>query len=308
MTSEKDGKTGGALVKKRGFAKVAEFMEKNRRQFELALPSRVSVDRLMRVALTSIRKNPMLLQCTIESLMGAVLESAQLGLMPDGVLGHAYLIPRCNNKKGCYEASFQLGYKGVIELTLRSGKVLSVVPRIVYENDYLEIEFGTEDHIKHTPWYMVGATEPGKFRLAYAVAHIRDARPIFWPITEADIQRAIKASAYGEKAGTPWHDHREAMILKTAIHALKKLLPLSPEDAVALARDEYREAGVDVGGDWGDVIDLPEGEGFERTSDDEADGQERVNEVKAEVEKAAQELERVKGQGSLMPGGDGKTT
>src|SRR5690606_29461645 len=64
-----------------------------------ALPRHVDPDRLMRVALTVIRQNPELRECTVPSLLAAVMQCAQLGLEP-GVLGHAYLVPFRNNKTG----------------------------------------------------------------------------------------------------------------------------------------------------------------------------------------------------------------
>ena len=57
-----------------------------------ALPSFITPERFVRVAATSIRRNPKLAQCTQMSLLCALFQSAQLGLEPD-VEGQAYLIP-----------------------------------------------------------------------------------------------------------------------------------------------------------------------------------------------------------------------
>jgi len=80
-------------------------MEKN---ITAALPKHMDTDRLVRIVWTAIRMNPNLFKCSKDSLIAAVMQSAQLGLEP-GVLGQAYLIPYWNTKKNGYEAQFQIG-------------------------------------------------------------------------------------------------------------------------------------------------------------------------------------------------------
>ncbi|WP_202630600.1 recombinase RecT, partial [Deinococcus alpinitundrae] len=86
------------------------------------------------LAVTEFRKNPMLKECTPESLLGAVMQAAQVGLEPDA-LGSAYLVPYYNKNKNVKEVQLQIGYKGLIELVRRSGQVTSIVANEVYEND-----------------------------------------------------------------------------------------------------------------------------------------------------------------------------
>ena len=59
-----------------------------------ALPKSKGMDaeRLSRITLTTLRTNPKLLECSVESLLGAVLQSAQLGLEPN-LLGSCHFIP-----------------------------------------------------------------------------------------------------------------------------------------------------------------------------------------------------------------------
>ena len=89
-----------------------------------AIPKHMTPERLLRIATTSIRQNPKLKVCTAQSLLGAVMQCAQLGLEPS-VLGHAYLVPYKNKKKDGTrewwedECQFQIGYKGLIELARR---------------------------------------------------------------------------------------------------------------------------------------------------------------------------------------------
>ena len=72
---------------------VRLLLEKAKPQIRMALPRHLDADRMLRIAMTSVRRTPALLGCNQQSLLGAVMQAAQLGLEPDGVLGLAYLIP-----------------------------------------------------------------------------------------------------------------------------------------------------------------------------------------------------------------------
>ena len=48
-----------------------------------ALPKHLTADKLIRVAMTSIQRNPKLMDCTQQSLLGCIMTSAALGLEPD---------------------------------------------------------------------------------------------------------------------------------------------------------------------------------------------------------------------------------
>ena len=90
-----------------------------KKQLALAVPRHLSVDRLLRVAMTSIQRTPKLLDCTQQSLLACVMTCAQLGLEPDAFLGQAYLVPYWNGKKSAYEAQLIPGYRGYIALARR---------------------------------------------------------------------------------------------------------------------------------------------------------------------------------------------
>ena len=105
---------------------IEELIQKSLNELGKAVPSCMNAERLVRIALTTIRLNPKLTECTPESFLGALFQSAQLGLEPN-VEGQAYILPYLNNKKitgedgkikwvKVLEAQFQIGYKGYIEL------------------------------------------------------------------------------------------------------------------------------------------------------------------------------------------------
>ena len=63
----------------------------------------------------------MLQECTNPSILSAALLGESLKLSPSPQLGHYYLVPFNDREKGKV-AQFQLGYKGYIQLAIRSGQ------------------------------------------------------------------------------------------------------------------------------------------------------------------------------------------
>lgn len=70
---------------------------------------------------SAVQTTPALQECTNQSILSAALLGEALNLSPSPQLGQFYMVPFDNKKKGCKEAQFQLGYKGYVQLALRSG-------------------------------------------------------------------------------------------------------------------------------------------------------------------------------------------
>lgn len=82
-------------------------------------------------AITSaVSTNPMLAECENSTILSAALLGESLKLSPSPQLGQYYLVPFNDKKRGCKVAQFQLGYKGYVQLAIRSGmyKKLNVLP------------------------------------------------------------------------------------------------------------------------------------------------------------------------------------
>jgi len=217
-----------------------------KKQIEIACAKHLDADRLIRVMLTGIQKTPTLLECTPGSLVMCALESAQLGLEPDGVLGHAYLVPF--RKDGVRQAQFMIGYRGMIDLFRRSGFGSNIYAEAVYENDKFEVVRGLHPDLIHVPDY--DSPERGAFRGAYAVATMKDGTAQFDYMPKRDIDKIKNTSKAGTKPGTPWHDWYEEMAKKTVIRKLFKMLPCSVEIQRAVNMDELRELGIIKGQDY----------------------------------------------------------
>jgi recombination protein RecT len=212
-------------------------------QMALALPKHVTADRLARVALTEVRKTPALARCDQTSFLGALMTCAQLGLEPGGPLGHAYLVPFENRKKGITEVQFIIGYRGMIELARRSGLLESIEARPVYEGDKFEVTLGLDSNLRHVPDFdNANRVQPDKLRFVYAVAKLKDGGMQFDVMSRREIE-AVRAQSRAGTSG-PWTTHFEAMALKTVVRRLFKWLPVSIELASAIEADERAELGL----------------------------------------------------------------
>lgn len=220
-------------------ATIHQLFESMRPQIARALPKGMTAERMIRVALTAIKSTPRLAECDPMSLIGAVMLSAQLGLEP-GPLGHVYFVPFRNNKKGgIYEVTFIIGYKGIIDLAQRSGKLLSIESREVYTGDEFEFEYGLDPILKHRP-KMDG--DRGDLRAVYGVAHYKDGGRFFWVMPKSEIEKHRNRST--SKNDGPWVTDYDAMARKTVIRAMAPFLPLTVEAAVAIVQDETVQHGI----------------------------------------------------------------
>ena len=114
-----------------------------------ALPKGYDVKRMIRVVIGALRNNPNLAKCTPISFMSAVMQSIQLGLEPNTVLGHAYIIPYWNSNLKVYEAEFQRGYRGLLDMAYRTGQFTEIYAKEVCKGDEFDYMLGTDRWVKH---------------------------------------------------------------------------------------------------------------------------------------------------------------
>lgn len=218
-------------------------------QLKAALPRHMTAERMARIATTEMRKVPKLAQCDPMSFLGAVIQCAQLGLEPGNALGHAYILPFDKREKvgGQWktvrtEAQVIIGYRGMIDLARRSGQIVSIDARAVYDGDKFECELGLDPRIEHVPdWQNASRADPAKLRFVYAVARLKDGGLQFDVMSRAEID-AIRARSKSADNG-PWVTDYPAMALKTVVRRLFKFLPVSIEIQRAVTLDEQAESG-----------------------------------------------------------------
>ncbi|MGL5428264.1 MAG: recombinase RecT, partial [Cetobacterium sp.] len=204
---------------------IFDVIKAGEKNFAAALPKHVNSERFVRIALTQIRQNPQLATCSQESLLGALMTLAQLGLEP-GVLGQAYLLPFKNRKLGTTECQLQISYKGMIELLRRSGQLSDIYAYAVYENDEFSLEYGLNRSLIHKPNFK---EERGEITGFYSVALLKDGTKAFEFMTKTEIFEHEKKYRLGQYKNGIWDKNFEEMALKTVTKKMLKWLPISVE-------------------------------------------------------------------------------
>ena len=263
----------------RGLLKSMEGEIKN------ALPAYLPVEKFIRTALTAINSNPKLAECSQESLLAAIMNSAQLGLEFNTPLGEAYLIPYGR------KVNFQLGYQGLLKLAYNTGQFKRITAREVRENEDFDINYGTGE-ISHRPC-LTG--DSGDVIGYYAIYQTKDGGQDVFYFSKADAERYGKTFSQSYNSG-PWKTNFDAMAKKSALIQVLKYAPKAIEsqtlvqatnfdnanfeksskvesgervyqvdydlEPVEVIEDEEKEAPANVDKETGEVIEVDKQSGF----------------------------------------------
>lgn len=165
-------------------------------------------------------------QCSLDTVLGAALRCAQLGLTPNDGRNLAWIIPRGQ------EASFQLGYAGIMELARRACPGVRFDGHPVYPNDEFDLDYGRADPLTHKP----NLKDRGGEAYAWYV------RAVF-PNGTVHVQALDKQQVEYHKSfskmpsGDMWTKSYDAAALKSCVVDLKRWLPQSPQLARAIEVD-----------------------------------------------------------------------
>ncbi len=106
---------------------------------------------------SAVNTNPALAECDPQTIISAALLGQSLHLKPSPQLGYFYMVPFNNKKKGCKEAQFQIGYKGYLQLAIRSNEYVDIDAIEIREGEYKgrnkltgkpEFEFIEDDEVR----------------------------------------------------------------------------------------------------------------------------------------------------------------
>lgn len=215
-------------------------------QIQRALPKHMDADRIARIALTAVRATPKLLECDQMSFLAALMQSAQLGVEPNTGLGQAYLIPYGK------QVQFQLGYKGLIDLAVRSGQYKAIYAHEVYKEDEFSFAYGLHKDLVHVP-----STNPeGEPIGYYAVYHLKNGGYdfVYWTRERIDKHAQKFSQAVQKGSISPWKTTYDAMAKKTVLKEVLKYSPKSIELQKVVEADETIKN--EVSEDMSDVIDV----------------------------------------------------
>lgn len=209
-----------------------------------------NITRFISSVVSAVQINPTLAGCTNSSILSAALQGEALQLAPSPQLGQFYMVPYDKKEKVngkwqvvAKEAQFQIGWKGYVQLAIRSGQYKRIV---VNEIKAGEVEYNpiTEDIVTHpimNPEEREKAETVGYYAMFELISGYR--KELFSPKAAIDAHAKKYSQAYrtdlnkGYK-NSKWTTDFDAMAKKTLIRQLiGKWGPMSVEMQQAYERD-----------------------------------------------------------------------
>lgn len=230
--------------------------------------------------LTALVSNNAALQvCKPDTLMFASLKATALDLPLDQNLGFAYVLPYRDNKKGVTLAQFQMGYKGFVQLALRTGQF-----KTLNATDVREGELVGEDFVTGDLTFKKAENRESLPVIGY-VAYMRllngFEKYLYMTVAEMKAHALRYSQTYKNKFGN-WVENFDAMAKKTVIKLLlSKYAPLSVEMRDAIKADQ---SVLNDKGDTTYVDDNPDDQPQPEVSEN----------AKAKAEKVKEQMEAMK--------------
>ena len=190
--------------------------------------------------LTAVVANDAKLQaCEPVTLMYAALKATALRLPLDPNLGQAYIIPYKNNRERKTEAQFQIGWKGFIQLAIRSGQFQAINTTDIREGELQGYNLMTgEVNVQAVP---DRETKPVVGYLAYFKLTNGFAKSLYMTAEEIEQHATRYSQSYRGKYkdSSLWATDKDAMAKKTVLKLLlNRYAPLSVDMQNAVQADQ----------------------------------------------------------------------
>lgn len=170
---------------------------------------------------SAVNANSQLQQCTNQSILSGALLGESLNLSPSPQLGQYYLVPFNDREKGKV-AQFQLGYKGYIQLAIRSGQYKKLNVLAIKEgelirfdplNEEIEVKL-IEDEEERKQAETVGYYAMFQYTNGFKKA-------IYWSKKKMEAHAMKYSMGYRAKKGyTFWEKDFDGMAYKTMLRQL----------------------------------------------------------------------------------------
>ena len=179
-----------------------------------------------------VNNNSKLKDCEPMSIIGAAMIAATLQLQVNQAVGQAYIIPYGK------QAQFQIGYKGLLQLALRSGQLRKCITAAVHEGELVKGDVFMED-------YVFDSSKRTSNKVIGYMAHIEllngFTKTVYKTKEDVEAHAAKYSKAYNNKWDdkTPWKLNFSEMAMKTVLKSvLNKWCPISIEMQQAIAYDQ----------------------------------------------------------------------
>lgn len=139
VTSQSIAPTSTAIQKKTPFSVVIRS-EGYQRLINNTLSDPARASRFIAAITSAVATNQALKECETDSIVASALLGESLQLSPSPQLGQYYLVPYKDNNTGKTNATFQLGYKGLLQLAIRSGYYKKIVVLPIKEGELVKFD------------------------------------------------------------------------------------------------------------------------------------------------------------------------
>lgn len=219
--------------------------------------------RFISSVVSAVNANPALQECTNQSILSGALLGESLNLSPSPQLGQYYLVPFNDKNKGKV-AQFQLGYKGYIQLAIRSGQYKKLNVLAIKEgelirfdplNEEIEVRLIEDEEAREQ------AETIGYYAMFEYVNGFRKA--LYWSKKKMEAHALKYSKGYQAKKGyTFWEKDFDGMAYKTMLRQLISKWGIMSIDMVTALDSDMAVINEDGSKDYvdnePDVIDMPE--------------------------------------------------
>lgn len=238
------------LVKSQPKFSVAIQSDAYKKLINNTLGDKDKAQRFIAAISSAVAVNPTLQECEAGTILSGALLGESLNLSPSPQLGFYYLVPFNDSKKGYKVAQFQLGYKGYIQLAIRSGyyKKLNVMAikkgeLIKFDelNEEIEVNLIQDEEAREN------AETIGYYAMFEYISGFRKA--IYWSKAKMERHAQRYSKGYQAKKGyTFWEKDFDGMAYKTMLRQLiSKWGIMSTDLQEAYSKDQ---AVIETNGDY----------------------------------------------------------
>lgn len=215
--------TNSLAKKPQAKAGITAFLssDKVKEQINNALGS-MNSQRFVTSIVSAVNNNPALGACSNTSILTSALLGEALNLSPSPQLGHYYLVPFNDNKSGGKVAQFQLGYKGYIQLAIRSGQYKKLNVMAIKEGELVVFNpLEEEIQINLIEDFETRAKTPTIGYYAFFELTNGFRKAIYWSKAQMEAHALEYSKGYKAKKGyTFWEKNFDGMAYKTMLRQL----------------------------------------------------------------------------------------
>lgn len=209
------------------------------KRFSDVLGSDFTARRYIGSVLLAVSQSEDLQKCTPQSIMVSGMRAATLKLTVDPGLGHSYLVPFRNKDK--YNATLIIGYRGLKQLAMRTGKYLFINEKIVYDGQsIIEDDFSGIQKVTGIPTHHKDGFKPIGYWMGFQLNEsMGNFKQTYYMTLEEVVKHAERYARGYNRSDSAWKTNFDDMALKTVIRrGLYKYGFFDENDTLAMAEPE----------------------------------------------------------------------